>query len=112
MVNVQKKLSKKQRAYAIQLMHLAFLTLRSGALTRDLIKKGKGKRKRMRKAHEGIVAFGEALHNIPLDIIRNSMNFDFHKEMISSEIDACPVLEKFLKELNVIQFEVDHFHPK
>lgn len=110
-------LTDEQRNGVIRILHHAFIMMRSGGLTNNLgrpksksrksKRECKRQRKQMRKAHEKVVAFAEAMHNIPLILYNDQFDYAFHKRKIESYLDACPELQGYLNDLEEMAYGRD-----
>ena len=100
----QPNLTRAQQEALMKLLSTAFVLLRSPGYQyfwekqedwNDLAK--------VQAAVERSIAFGEALHNLPLYIFRSNFDFKFHKRMLESYLDDVPDFMGLINDLEDIE---------
>lgn len=100
----QPNLTRAQQEALMKLLSTAFVFLRSPGYQyfwekqedwNDLAK--------VQAAVERSIAFGEALHNLPLYIFRNNFDFKFHKRMLESYLEDVPDFMVLINDLEDIE---------
>ena len=97
-------LTRAQQEALMQLLSSAFVLLRSPGYQyfwekqedwNDLAK--------VQAAVERSIAFGEALHNIPLYIFRNNFDFSIHRQAMESYLEVVPDFAGLIEDLKDIE---------
>ncbi|MBX3646567.1 MAG: hypothetical protein KF853_16015 [Rhodocyclaceae bacterium] len=98
------KLTFEQRIALAYMLHKAFVYLRSPGYAYFWDKPDdQNNPVKLQTTLDRSIAIGEALHNMPLDILQSDFNFEFHKNKIAQYADIEPLLTSFIADLEEIE---------